>query len=250
MPAPLPPAFLARPIAHRGLHRPGLPENSLAAARAALDAGYGIECDIQPAADCTPMVFHDYDLARLTGHEGFIADLRPAALAALRLLGSDEAIPTLADLLRLVAGRVPLLIEIKDQDGRLGPHIDTLHDRVAADLAGYDGPVAVMSFNPHTVRAFGRAAPDLPRGLVSCDFNADDWPMLDNATRARAAAITDFDAAGASFISHDWRDLDAAPVAALKSRGVPVLCWTVRSRDDEATARQTADNITFEGYPA
>ncbi|MFV0300543.1 MAG: glycerophosphodiester phosphodiesterase family protein [Paracoccus sp. (in: a-proteobacteria)] len=245
---PLPDAFVRIPIAHRGLHGPGVPENSLAAAKAAIAAGYGIELDIQPAAGGVPMVFHDYDLTRLAGDEAYIADLDTDDLDEIRLSGSDQHIPTLAEFLRAVAGRVPLLIEIKDQDGRLGDQIGELHGKVAEQLQAYEGPVAVMSFNPHTVAAFHKLAPDVPCGLTTCAFPEDDWPMLDNETRDSLAAISDFDRSGASFVSHDKADLANPRVDALKSQGVPILCWTVRSAAEEVEARRIADNITFEGY--
>lgn len=248
--AVLPPEFLDRPIAHRGLHGPGKPENSLAAAEAAIAAGYGIEMDIQPAAGGVPMVFHDYDLARLAGDAGFVAGLSPEALATHRLLGTDETIPTLAAMLRLVAGRAPLLIEIKDQDGRLGAAIGDLHRQVAEQLRGYVGPVAVMSFNPHVVAAFREVMPEMAVGITSCGFPDHDWPALDDETRARLARIADFEGSGASFISHDRHDLENPRVAALKASGVPILCWTVRAPAEEAEARRIADNITFEGYAA
>ena len=244
----LPRAFLDTPIAHRGLHGPGIPENSLAAAEAAIAKGYGIELDIQPVAGGAPMVFHDYDLSRLAGDEGFIIDLDPETLAEMRLLDTDQGIPTLDDFLRLVDGRVPLLIEIKDQDGRMGPNIGELQARVAAALDGYEGPVAVMSFNPHTVAAFHEIAPDIPVGLTTCGYAKADWPMLDDETRTRLADIDDFDRCGASFISHDKSNLDNPRVDALKALGVPILCWTIRSHEEEIAARRVADNITFEGY--
>ncbi|MDP5308320.1 glycerophosphodiester phosphodiesterase family protein [Paracoccus spongiarum] len=246
----LPDAFLRLPIAHRGLHGPGVPENSLAAAQAAIEAGHGIELDIQPAAGGVPMVFHDYDLARLAGDQAYIADLDPETLAEKRLSGSDEAIPTLAAFLRLVAGRVPLLVEIKDQDGRLGAGIGELHRHVADQLRSYEGPVAVMSFNPHVVAALHALMPDLPVGLTSCGFPPEDWPMLDEPTRARLADLADFESSGACFVSHDKGDLANPRIAALKAAGVPILCWTVRSAAEEARARQLADNITYENYPA
>ncbi len=248
--ASLPAEFLRRPVAHRGLHGPRAPENSMAAFRAAIDAGYAIECDIQHTADGTPIVFHDYDLARLVGDEVYVADCSLEALSEYRLLRTDEQIPTLQQMLREVAGRTPLLIEIKDQDGRLGENIGDLQDRVAEALRAYEGPVAVMSFNPETVARFHELAPDIPVGLTTENFGEDDWPMLDDAQRARLSAIKDFDRAGACFISHHWRDLDNPAVQRLKAQGVPVLCWTIRSAEDEAVARRVADNITFEGYPA
>lgn len=247
-PVPLPRGFLDRPIAHRGRHGPGVPENSLAAARAAIAAGYGIELDIQPAHDGTPMVFHDYDLRRLTGDARFIAVQTPDALAALRLSGTDEPIPTLADFLTLVAGQVPLLIEIKEPIPGLSDHTERLAERVAGALDGYAGEVAVMSFDPAVVAAFHRAAPHLPCGLTTCDYARDDWPLLDDATRVRRAAIPDYDAVGASFISHNKRDLANPRVAELRRQGAGVLCWTIRSPEEEAAARLVAHNITFEGY--
>ncbi|MDO5620200.1 MAG: glycerophosphodiester phosphodiesterase family protein [Paracoccus sp. (in: a-proteobacteria)] len=244
------PDFLTRPIAHRGLHQPGIPENSLAAFRAAIDAGYAIECDIQPAADGTAMVFHDYDLKRLCGADGFVNQQSPEALAQTRLLDTDETIPTLAQILALVAGRTPLLIEIKDQDGRLGPDIGDLQDRVAALLVDYHGPVAVMSFNPHTTAAFHKAAPEIACGLTSCHFPADDWPMLGADQRARLADLADYTSSGSCFISHQHTDLTNPAVARIKAAGGVILCWTIRSPESEANARQIAQNITFEGYLA
>ncbi len=244
----LAPDFLRLPIAHRGLHGPGVPENSMAAFRAAIAAGYGIECDIQRASDGTALVFHDDDLPRLTGAEGLVSALGIDALSQLRIMGSAEPIPTLAELLDEVAGRVPLLIEIKDQSLRISAEVGDLQAEVARLLSGYDGPVAVMSFNPHAVAAFHAAAPGVTVGLTTCGYEAWDWPMLDEATRAHLAAILDFDRVGASFISHDRTNLDNPAVAALKARGVPVLCWTVCSPKEEAIARRVADNITFEHY--
>ncbi|MDB6176819.1 glycerophosphodiester phosphodiesterase family protein [Paracoccus sp. Z330] len=249
MPA-LPQAFLNVPITHRGLHDDKVPENSLAAAKAAIDAGYGIEMDIQPAADGTAMVFHDYDLTRLAGDRRFVADISADELAGISLKGSNETVPTLRQMLDLVAGRVPLLIEIKDQDGRLGGNIGDLHKQVAGQLADYAGPVAVMSFNPHVVGAFHRISPDIPVGLTTCGYAPEHWAMLDQDAREHLADISDFDDVGASFISHDHNDLGNPRVDALKAQAVPVLCWTIRSPAQEAAARKVADNITFEGYQA
>ena len=128
--------------------------------------------------------------------------------------------------------------------------VGKLPERVATELAGYQGPVAVMSFNPHVIAAFHKAAPGIAVGLTTCGYEAGEWPMLDDARRAHLAAIADFDAVGASFISHDRNDLENPAVTALKARGVPVLTWTVRSHDQEVEARRVADNITFEDYLA
>lgn len=251
MPA-LPPAFLKAPIAHRAFHdkAAGRPENSLAAVRAAVAAGYGIEIDIQPSAEGVPMVFHDDTLERMTGAAGPIAAKTAAELGALPLGGTAEGIPTLAQVLAEIAGRVALLIEIKDQDGASGPKVGPLERAVAAVLAGYDGPVALMSFNPHSMAAMAAAAPGLARGLTTCSYPAKDWPLIPAAERERLCGIPDYDRVGASFISHEAADLARPRVAELKAAGAAVLCWTIRSPAAEAEARKIAQNITFERYAA
>ncbi|RED11947.1 glycerophosphodiester phosphodiesterase family protein [Pontivivens insulae] len=246
----LPRAFLDTPIAHRGLHdrAQGRIENSMAAVKAAISGGWGIEIDIQPAGDGTPMVFHDYDLERLTGTRGFISTTTPQALAQLRLTDCDEGIPTLEAVLAEVGGRVPLLIEIKDQDGTLGPAVGALEQRVCALVNTYTGPVALMSFNPNSVRQCRGHAPDIPRGLVTDPFTKEDWPMVPAPRRAKLAQMPDLDPVGATFISHNRSDLDSAAVARAKARGLSILTWTIRSAEQEAEARQIVDNVTFEGY--
>lgn len=248
----LPAAFLGNPIAHRALHdiSDKRPENSRAAIRAAIASGYGIEIDLQLTSDGQAMVFHDYSLERLTTGRGPIRQLTAAQAAQLPLLhGDGETVPTLPEVLELVDRRVPLLIELKDQDGGIGPAIGALEAATAAALKQYAGPVAVMSFNPHSVARMADLAPELPRGLVTGGFVPENWP-LPVATCDRLREIPDFDSSGAAFISHNVRFLDTPPVKRLHDRGVPVLCWTVESAQTEAEARLIADNITFEGYLA
>ncbi len=246
----LPQAFRDTPIAHRAYHGPGAPENSRAAIRAAIATGYGIEIDLQLSADGVAMVFHDYELDRLTGASGTVRMRGAAHLQQIGLSGSDETIPTFAEVLDLVAGQVPLLVELKDQDGAMGDALGPLEEATARDLAGYAGPVAVMSFNPHAMARMAKLAPDVPRGLTTCAYEAAHWPTLPDARRAALRTIPDFESVGASFISHHWSDLGNPRVAELKAQGTPILCWTIRSPDDEAQARRIADNITFEHYPA
>ena len=248
----LPDQFSRTPIAHRALHDigTGRPENSRSAIAAAIEAGYGIEIDLQLSADGVAMVFHDYDLGRLTGEPGLIAQRNADELGRIALKhGNGEAIPTFSDVLKLVAGRVPLLVEIKDQDGAMGNNVGRLEAAVAADLAGYDGPVAVMSFNPHSVRAMKQVSPGIPRGLVTSAYDPEDWDLSETLCE-RLRDIPDFGAVGASFISHEAKDLARQRVKDLRDSGVPILCWTIRSPEAEAMARQYADNITFEGYLA
>ena len=246
------PAFLRVPLTHRALHdvSDGRPENSRAAIRAAIAAGYGIEIDLQLSSDGQAMVFHDYALGRLTGETGAIRQRTATDLQAIPLTGDSEGIPTFAEVLALVDGQVPLLVELKDQDGMMGPNVGPLEQATAKAIARYDGPLAVMSFNPHSVAAMAKHAPDVPRGLVTGGYTASDWPLLNAATRDALRDIPDFDRVGACFISHQARDLDRDRVRDLKQKGVPVFCWTVRSPAQEQDVRKIADNITFEGYLA
>ena len=248
----LPRSFLSRPIAHRALHdrAAGRVENSLASVRAAVEAGYGIEIDVQCSRDGQAMVFHDYVLDRLTGETGAVGARTAEDLARIALTDDGGGIPTLPEVLEAIGGRVPLLIEIKDQDGAMGPATGPLGAAVARALEGYDGDVALMSFNPHHVAEMARLCPEQPRGLTTDPFAEDDWPTIPAARRAELAAIPDYGPVGACFVSHKAADLSSARVAELKGDGASVLCWTIRSAEAERAARKVADNITFEGYPA
>lgn len=249
---PLPEAFLKLPIAHRALHdrAQGRIENSLCAIRAAIEAGYAIEIDLQLSSDGVPMVFHDEELDRLAGDVGPV-NLRTAAqLGKIRLRDSTDTIPTLAQVLALIDGKVPLLIEIKDQTLVMGPTDGRLETATASALQGYTGAVALMSFNPHSVAQMARLVPHLPRGITTSAFDPVDWAPLPGDVCDRLRLIPDYDATGSSFISHEARDLARPRVAELKAQGAAILCWTIRSAADEALARRIADNVTFEGYPA
>lgn len=248
----LPYVFLTRPIAHRAYHdtTAGRPENSLAAVRAAVEAGYGIEIDLQLSSDGVAMVFHDEALDRLTTESGLLSDRTAADLGAIPLRHGAEGIPTLSEVLDTIAGRVPLLIEVKDTDIPVGPRVGALEQAVAKCLADYRGPVAVMSFNPHSVAALARFAPDVPRGLTVGGPEDTTYVGLPPERVTALADMTDFDRVGACFVSYDHTLLDRPAVLALKLRGVPVLCWAVRSPAQEAAARRIADNVTFDGYAA
>jgi len=249
---PVPTEFLTRPLAHRGYHNRslGIPENSRAAFGAAVDAGYGIELDVRLSADGEAMVFHDASLERLTSVPGFVRERRRSELELIGLCGSGETIPALDDVLALVAGRVPVLVEIKKTlDAYMGNGC-SLERAVAHAVSSYDGPVAVMSFCPDAVEAFAKAAPDVPRGLTTCSFRSRDWPELHEEVLDRLRNVSAYDRLGVTFISHRVTALHHPRVAELKSLGAHVLCWTVRGREEEMKAREVAHNITFEGYAA
>lgn len=247
----LPQAFLNRPLAHRGLHdiNEARPENSRAAFSAAIEHGYGIELDVQLSKDGQAMVFHDYRMTRLTGLSGPIQMRESGDLVQVELLhGENQTIPLLSDVLALVAGRVPLLVELKDQDGGMGPNIGALEKSVAQFVEGYSGPIAFMSFNPFSVEAIANLLPNHPRGLTTCLMNDSGSLNVPKTRRAELASIQDFERSKSSFISHDHSSLTIPRVQELKSNGVPVLCWTISSPKDEQAARKVADNVTFENY--
>lgn len=252
MRVPLPAAFLGAPLAHRAYHdrNQRRPENSRAAITAAIAAGYGIEIDLQLSSDGVAMVFHDEALDRLTPATGLIKHHTAATLAQIKLRDSDETIPTLAEILALVAGRTPLLIELKDQTDSMSDTDGRLESTTAAQLASYQGPVAVMSFNPHAIAHMARLAPQIPRGLTTSAYDATDWAPLAPKTCDHLRAIPDYDRTLSSFISHEAADLARPRVTALKSQGAAVLCWTIRTPAAEAEARRIAQNITFESYAA
>lgn len=246
----LPADFLRLPITHRALHdrAAGRVENSPAAIRAAVAAGYAIEIDVQLSRDGVAMVFHDDDLDRLTHATGRVNTRDAAELGQLTLRDSTDTIPTLAQVLGIVAGQVPLLIELKDQTLILAESDGALERAVARDLQGYSGPVALMSFNPSMIAQMATLMPNLPRGLTTSSYDYADWDPVPHATCDRLRDIPDYDRVQASFISHQGDDLMRPRVAQIKASGGDILCWTIRTPDQEALVRQVAQNVTFEGY--
>lgn len=237
------------PFTHRGLHDRacGRVENSLAAFDAAVSAGYGIELDVQLTSDDQAVVFHDYHLDRLTDQRGPIRNRSRRELSQINLTGAADRILGLDEVLDHVGGRVPVLVELKDQDGQMGPNVGGLETAVLAALDPYASSVAVMSFNPHSVKFMAERRPDLTCGLVTSDYPYVEWD-LPRSVCDRLREIPDYQMSGASFISHEARDLDRPRVAELKAQGATVLCWTVRSQDAADRALKVADNITFEGF--
>jgi len=239
------PWLAAGPYAHRGLHDAILPENSLAAFDAAAAAGYGIELDVQVSADGQAMVFHDTTLKRLCGRPDRVRDLPASDLGGIKLLDGDQSIPTLRQVLDLIAGRVPLLVEIK----KLWRDDDTLERATADCLKDYRGPAAVQSFEPRVCAWFKQHLTALPRGWISCRFD-EDWLGLPALEKYRRSLfIDDFDA-DADFFVYDQKDVPAWPVERVRETGKPVLVYTVRSAAVAARLAPYVDNIVFEGFRA
>lgn len=240
---PAPPWLTARPLAHRGLHGEGLPENSLAAIKAAIDAGYPVEIDVQVSADGAAVVFHDWNLQRLTGLDARVVNKTTRELAELRLPGGGEKIPLLQDVLALVNGQQPVVIEIKNRR-----YPTALEPTVARILRDYHGPHAIHSFNPYSLGWFRFHHPEILRGHISCAFDTDDmagWKkiILEHYGMNWMSAP--------KFIAHHWKRLPApAPTILRKVFKKPLLAWTVKSPDEAKAALQHADNVIFEQFLA
>jgi len=238
----------ARPIAHRGLHDAavGVIENTAAAVAAAAQAGYGIEIDLQISADGEAMVHHDDALGRLTDGSGALATMTAAAIRAVPFRASAERIPTLGEICDLVAGRVPLVLELKSRfDGDV-----RIAQRAAAVLAGYAGPAAAMSFDPMLVAALRAVAPGLRRGIVAQRRYHDPVRTAAAAREnLRLGYLLHAPKSRPQFVAYAVTDLPAiAPAVARAVFGLPVLTWTVRTPQDLARAQRHADQIIFEGF--
>lgn len=241
-----------RPIAHRGLHDAdrGLIENTAPAFEAAIARGYGIECDLRPAAGGEPVVFHDETLDRLVHGSGPVAALEPRDLETLRYRGQGIGILTFFSLLELAAGRVPLLVEVKSEWDP--PHQEFL-SRIAALARAYDGPLALMSFDPAVMAALKDLAPGVPRGIVSGlyeDEHGETWwrEKIDKARADRLSRLLESGPAEPSFYAYHVKALPQ-PVTeqARHVLGLPVFAWTVRTEEDRARAAAWADAPIFEG---
>ena len=223
--------------AHRGLHGHGVPENSLAGARLAIAQGLGIECDIQRSSDGQAMVFHDWDLKRLTGDTRGTESCTAEQIGGLQYLNSDERPAILGQLLELIAGEVPLLIEIKSKRSY---DVERSCKIVAEALTGYSGLHAVMSFDPRVARWFRMHSPQTVSGLV---MREDDKGSTQQAWQRRLALWI----ARPEFLAYHVDALPNAMVAGVRKLGLPILTWTVDSAKKLEIASRDADAPIAEG---
>lgn len=240
----------ARPIAHRALHdlELGRPENSLPAVAAAIAGRFAIELDLQLSADGEVIVFHDDDLDRLTAGTGPVRTRRAAELRTMTLSGTQFRIPTLAEVLAMVGGRVPLVLELKSDWRR--PADPALVTAVGERLASYSGPAALMSFDPEIVAQVRRLVPGRPRGIVA-DRAEDpaDYPGLSERERFSLRHLTHAIRTRPDFVAYDVHALPMPGPTMLRQRfGRPLLTWTVRTAEDRERARHHADQMIFEGF--
>ena len=233
-------------FAHRGLHgAPGAgPENSLAAFAAACDAGYGIELDVRETADGQLAVIHDPTLKRAAGKDLAIADTSYAELASYSLFGSDQHLPLFSEVLSLVNGRVPLIVEIK---------CDTMRDadRVAAKTArlldAYSGTYCVESFNPKCLRWFLKHRPQVLRGQLSERFRGMTGALRIYAVPA-SFCLANF-LTRPDFIAYNIRDAHLLRYQVLRRvLHACTVAWTVTDGTSLAEARKLFDVFIFEGF--
>lgn len=233
-----PAAFItAGPVAHRGLWSDGpeAPENSLAAFDEAVRGGYAVELDVHLSADGEVMVIHDDTVDRMTDATGTVESMTAAELQALGLFEGKQTIPTLAEVLRLVNGQVPLFVEIKNP-GEVGP----LEDAVARQLSRYEGDVAVMSFNPYSLGRMAGVAPDVPRGQLASAFEGEDlaWYevfLLRNLMMNWTSRP--------DFIAYDLAELPSLGTMIQRWRGKPLLGWTADDAEERKTAERFCDAV-------
>jgi len=243
------PAWLtARPVAHRGLHdiSRGIVENMPGAIDAAIAGNFAIEVDIQLTADGEATVHHDDALGRLNEGSGALLRKTAAELKAVEFKGTGEHMMSLADLCTLIAGRVPLVIEVKS-------HFDgdrKLVRRMAEVLSSYSGPVVGMSFDPDQVLALRQIAPDLPRGIVAQrDYDDDYWKKLTKEQRDSMLHLRHSFRTEPHFVAYWVDELPApAPWIARNIFGCPLLTWTVRTKEQRERAARYADQMIFEGF--
>jgi glycerophosphoryl diester phosphodiesterase len=238
----------ARPVAHRGLHDAisGIIENMPGAVEAAIDGNFAIEVDIQLTSDGEAMVHHDDALGRLTEGTGLLLGKTAAELKAIKFKDTSERMMTLGDLCALVAGRVPLVIEVKS-------HFDgdrKLVARMAEVLAGYRGPAVGMSFDPDQVLALREKMPALPRGIIAQrDYDDDYWKKLTPQQRDGMLYLRHAFRTRPHFVAFWVNQLPApAPWIARNIFGLPLLTWTVRTPEQRERAARYADQMIFEGF--
>lgn len=234
--------------AHRGYHdgNVNIPENSLSSFAAAIEAGYGIELDVQLSSDKVPMVIHDADLDRICGVQGKVWDYTCAELQQMKLFGTDETIPTLAEALALIDGQVPILLEYK---------MDKVDTDVCAYshelLKDYDGPYAIQCFHPFALFWYRRNANDVPRGIIAKNF------IRENREKGEKSDIIDFLTTNLmlnvigypDFIAYDWQDADYFALKLTRLMGAPTSTWTLKDPAHYEAVKGEFDLYTFEGFP-
>ncbi|MEG1519501.1 MAG: glycerophosphodiester phosphodiesterase family protein [Clostridia bacterium] len=228
-------------IAHRGLWGGDVPENTLAAYKAAADAGFAIEIDVHLTADGQVVSHHDANTLRMTGVDKKICETTLDELRKLRIANTDESIPTLKEILPIVKGKSPLLIEIKSESTKVGALEQALYDIIK----DYDGDYAIQSFNPYSVRWYTDNAPSIIRGQLSSFFEGDHRPKFQSFVLKRLLFNR---STKVDFVSYQQKNLPNKYVTKAKRQGKLIIGWTVTSQKRQDELKELTDNVIFENY--
>ncbi|MCR4940126.1 MAG: hypothetical protein K5930_08490 [Treponemataceae bacterium] len=242
---PLLPVFQKQIFAHRGYHdKPRIPENSIAAFKRAIERGWGMEFDVHLLKDASLMVFHDELLKRCTGAEGYLEDLTLDEAKTLRLEGSEEQIPSFDEVLELVDGKVPLIIELKSFRG----NYKSLASAVMTRLDSYKGSFCIESFDPRCVLAVKKLRPDVMRGQLAQDFikrpeNLPSW-QRGLLTRLSFGVLTKPD-----FIAYKYEDRNVKACRhTVDKKGAQEFSWTIASKADFDECKRCGSIPIFERF--
>ena len=230
------------PIAHRGLHTKDIPENSLSAFENALKNNYAIELDVQFTKDKEVVVFHDENLKRITNDTRNIEDVNYDELKNLRLGNTNEIIPTLEEVLELVDSKVAILIEIKDCKDYI-----ELSEKTYEILKGYEGNYAIQSFNPFILEWYKNNASEVVRGQLSGTFTEGSEILNSFEKFALKNMLLNFKSKP-NYIGYDLEGIPKSKLESLRKKGVPIIVWTVKNKEDMEKAYKYSDNITFENF--
>ena len=228
--------------AHRGLfdNESDAPENSLNAMRKAVEAGYGIEFDIQLSKNDVPVIFHDASLKRMCGVDGKVWDYTLEELQAMKLANSNETIPTLEQVLEVVDGKVPLIIEYKMD--RVDTKVCELGNAI---LEKYNGVYCMESFHPFAVKWYRDNRPDVIRGQLSQDFSKTDYKGIQYwaMTHLLLNFLTRPD-----FIAYNHKDKDIFSRRLCTQLGALSVAWTIKNREQYEEAKPYFDLVIFDSF--
>lgn len=233
--------LVSQKIAHRGLHNSkSAPENSRQAFENAILNNFAIELDVHIISDGTLVVIHDDTLDRTTNSKGEVKSLTKRDLANIKLKGTNESLPTFDEVLKLVKGKVPLLIEVKNE-GKVGE----LEEKLYETLKKYKGKYAIQSFNPFVLKWFRINAPEVWRGQLSGSFKGEKLSYVKKVILKRM--LLNDRVSKPDFISYDHRALPNKYV--LKYGELPLLAYTIRSNQNMKNAKLNGvDNFIFEDF--
>ncbi len=233
--------------AHRGLHNDTqIPENCMTAFSKALDKGYGIEFDVHILADGSLAVFHDASLKRMVGEDVLIDTLTQNQLRNYRLKGTTESIPTFSEVLELVDGRVPLLIELKPPK-----EVARLCQTVLEQLKDYNGKYVIQSFDPRCIRWFKENSPETIRGQIAQNFLKDKKSKAPVVLKIILSSLLFNFLTKPNFVSYKFEDRNCLAVKIVqKLWGIDSFTWTIRSPENAKIAESENQTVIFEKFEA